>query len=283
MRKHGVDALFNHGNVYARYRPRYPVELASALAELTKTSGVAWDVGTGNGQMAALLSKHFEKIVATDVNANQIEHADRSIANVTYRVMHSEASDQELHEAGLHPGTVDLVCVAQALHWFNFEAWHNVVKKVLKPDGGVYVAITYVLPEISKEFDEVLHHYSENVIAEHWNEHRIWTLDGYAKVPFGELAQFELKPTEVLPPEAMQMVLHWNLHDLIGYTDSWSGVQAFIKKTGKHPLRDNPELLDRFLRTWPAKSVDEKIRCIYPLQMRICRTKGSHSQISSKI
>src|SRR5690349_15532988 len=72
LKNEGVDSLFNHGSVYAKYRPKYPLELGKALASMTDTSELAWDVGTGNGQMAVNLSRHFNKVVGTDVNANQI-------------------------------------------------------------------------------------------------------------------------------------------------------------------------------------------------------------------
>eukprot|EP00475_Leptophrys_vorax_P020886 TRINITY_DN2864_c0_g1_i3.p1 TRINITY_DN2864_c0_g1~~TRINITY_DN2864_c0_g1_i3.p1 ORF type:complete len:218 (+),score=53.71 TRINITY_DN2864_c0_g1_i3:63-656(+) len=191
--------------------------------------------------------------------------------NVNYCVLPAEASDEDLVKAGLVPGTVDLVCVAQALHYFNFETFHETVFKVLKPQGGLYVAITYVLPVIAKDLDELMYTYMEDILGPHWNPNRLWTLDGYAKVPLGPLAEYEVKNcSDLLPDDAKRIVLQWDFNDLVGYTDSWSGVQNYIKTEGKHPLKDNEELFSKFQAAWPGP-LDQKVECIYPLLFKMAK------------
>ena len=55
------------------------------------------------------LAKRFDRVVATDASAEQIAHAT-SHARVSYGVARAD-------ESGLNDASVDLVTVAQALHW----------------------------------------------------------------------------------------------------------------------------------------------------------------------
>lgn len=50
--------------------------------------------------------------------------------------------------------SIDLVTVAQAIHWFDFEAFYSEVKRVLKPQG-VVAAIGYGLIQLQ---DAALNH-----------------------------------------------------------------------------------------------------------------------------
>ena len=98
---------------YADFRPHYPVELFDYLATLTPRKSVVWDCAAGSGQATIDLAARFEQVIATDGSAKQITSAPRR-DNVEYRVALAEQS-------GLADGSVDLVAVAQALHWFNHE------------------------------------------------------------------------------------------------------------------------------------------------------------------
>ena len=70
-------------------------------------------------------------MIATDASAEQIALATPA-SNVEYRVAPAEAS-------GLGDAAVDLVSVAQALHWFDLDAFYAEVRRVTVP-GGVIVA-----------------------------------------------------------------------------------------------------------------------------------------------
>ena len=67
--------------------------------------------------------------LATDASADQIAQA-RPLDRVHYRVAVAEAS-------GLGAGSVDLVPVAQAAHWFRLPAFHAEARWVLTPGGAV--------------------------------------------------------------------------------------------------------------------------------------------------
>jgi ubiquinone/menaquinone biosynthesis C-methylase UbiE len=108
-----IDEFSDTAEQYASVRPTYPSALFSFLADRAPARHRAWDCGTGNGQAATGLAELFESVEATDASAEQIAHARRH-PRVRYRVAPAEAS-------GLPDRSVDLISVAQALHWFDLE------------------------------------------------------------------------------------------------------------------------------------------------------------------
>jgi hypothetical protein len=267
--KDNVGKLFDHGSTYAASRPVYPQHLADNLARISPSTNLAWDAGTGNGQLASLLGNKFEKVVASDINDKMIGSAKPHL-NVKYVVLPAEATDEEYATAGLLPGSVDLITVAQALHWFNFDAWHATVNKFLKP-GGIYAGITYDLPIISEDIDPLVRYYYKDVVGKYWDINRKWVEDRYTTIPLGEMSKFEVKDiNSLLDEESQFMQMEWNFQQLIGYIDSWSSTQTAVKKLGKHPLKDDPVLMKKFQDAWKLP-FDQKIKCRYPLFFRIAK------------
>src|SRR5450756_451873 len=114
---------------YADFRPHYPAELFDFLAKEVPANSTVWDCACGNGQATVDLARRFEKVVATDASAEQIASASRQ-ANIEYRVATAEPS-------GLPDQSVQLVTVAQALHWFNLDRFYAEVNRVLAPGGKI--------------------------------------------------------------------------------------------------------------------------------------------------
>ncbi|MDB5192292.1 MAG: class SAM-dependent methyltransferase [Segetibacter sp.] len=80
---------------YASYRPTYPKALIEFLAESVEQKETVWDVGTGNGQLAVELAKHFKSVLATDLSSKQIEYAEKR-KNIFYSV---EAAEETTFDA----------------------------------------------------------------------------------------------------------------------------------------------------------------------------------------
>ena len=102
---------------YTRFRPTYPAALFTWLAGLSGRRELAWDCGCGNGQAALGLAPHFDRVTATDPSREQIANA-LPHPRVRYAVATAENS-------GLESSSVDLVTVAQALHWFDLERFYG--------------------------------------------------------------------------------------------------------------------------------------------------------------
>src|SRR5215218_2558188 len=130
------DHFSKQSQLYAQYRPKYPEQIYAYLASIAPSRSLAWDCGTGNGQAAIGLAKYFDKVFATDASAEQISRA-YAHPRVEYHVESAE-------HVSLDDSTADLVTVAVAIHWFNFDEFYGAVKRVLK-SNGVLAAWTYNL------------------------------------------------------------------------------------------------------------------------------------------
>jgi SAM-dependent methyltransferase len=246
------DHFSSHSQQYAQYRPKYPDELYAYLADLAPARSLAWDCGTGNGQAALGLAKHFDRVHATDASAEQISLAYPH-EKVDYRVEPAE-------HVSLNDSSVDLVTVAVAIHWFDFDEFYREVKRVLKPDG-IIAAWTYNSVEISPEIDDLIWHYYRNIVGEYWPERIRYLEQRYETIPF---------PFEEIVAPSFVMEIDWNLLQLAGFLDSWSATQRYKAQKGHHPL----ELVwHQLLKAWGEEN---KVRLIrWPLYFRIGRNRSS--------
>ena len=119
---------------YAQARPEYPDALYAWIASIAPARGSVWEAGCGSGQATRDLARHFARVFATDPSAAQIAQASGP-DNVTFAVEPGE-------RCSLPDASVDAVCVAQALHWFDRDVFFAECARVLKP-GGVLVAWGY--------------------------------------------------------------------------------------------------------------------------------------------
>src|SRR5919109_5021813 len=203
------DHFSSHSQQYAQYRPKYPDELYAYLADLAPARSLAWDCGTGNGQAALGLAKYFDRVHATDASAEQISLAYPH-EKVDYRVEPAE-------HVSLNNSSVDLVTVAVAIHWFDFDEFYREVKRVLKPDG-IIAAWTYNAVEISPEIDPWIWHYYRDIVGEYWPERIRYIEQRYETIPF---------PFEEIIPPSFNMEIHWDLLQLAGFLNSWSATQRY--------------------------------------------------------
>ncbi len=222
---HYKDHFSKQSNDYARYRPQYPQELFEYLASLSPGRDLAWDCASGSGQAAAGLAQYFAKVIATDASENQIANA-KAVAGVEYQVCPAE-------QTAIADRCVDLVVVAQALHWFNLGEFYTEVARVLKPKGVVAVW-SYNLLQISAEIDVLVAELYHDVLGEFWPPERKLVEQAYAGIsfPFAEIA---------VPKFSMSA--RWNLDQLGGYLRTWSAVQRYQERRGEDPLLDLQEPL----------------------------------------
>jgi SAM-dependent methyltransferase len=203
---------------YARWRPDYPDRLFGYLAGLAPARRRAWDCATGSGQAAVTLARHFREVIATDASERQISHARRH-PRVLYRVAAAERS-------GIEAGSIDLVTVAQALHWFDRPRFWREARRVLVP-GGMIAIWCYDLLHVSEEVDAVVHHLYREIVGPYWPPERSLVERGYGKLefPFAE---------QTVP--IFWMERRWSLDDLVGYLGTWSAARRFAEARGENPV-----------------------------------------------
>ena len=212
------DHFSGHAADYASFRPGYPAALFERVAALPRRRDVAWDCGTGNGQAAVGLAEHFGQVLATDPSAEQLAHA-LPHPRIEYRQAAAESS-------GLADRSVDLVAVAQAFHWFDFDRFFAEARRALAP-GGAVVLWTYNLARVSPEVDTVTERLARRIVGAYWPPERRWVDEEYQTIPFPF-------PEVDLPP--LEHVEHWDLERLLLYFGTWSSCQRYQKATGEDPI-----------------------------------------------
>jgi ubiquinone/menaquinone biosynthesis C-methylase UbiE len=215
------DLFSKHAEDYAKFRPHYPAELFKYLSTLTNEHDLAWDVGTGNGQAAVELAKHYQQIIATDLSQKQIASA-AAHPKIKYEICKAEASTLPDHCA-------DLITVAQALHWFDQSAFHAEVRRVSKKSGAVLAIWGYVVTRITPEIDRIVDDYYENSIGKYWEPEREIVASHYQILKF---------PFEEMESPKFAMTATWSLQHFIGYLNTWSATQKAIQVLGRNPLED---------------------------------------------
>jgi SAM-dependent methyltransferase len=241
-----VDRFAFAARDYASFRPHYPEALFDWLRQRLPYASWVWDCGTGSGQAAGALASRFPNVVASDPSLTQLANAERA-EGLSYVSMTAEA-------CALAVGSVDLVTVAQALHWFDRGAFFNEVKRVLVPDGLIAVW-SYGLGSIEPAVDEVLQHFHDVTVGPWWSPARRLVESGYADIEF----PFNEEQAPEIPMQAS-----WTLGQLGGYLSTWSAVGKYKAETGRDPL---PAMMDALGERWGAPDLVRRIT--WPLRLRV--------------
>lgn len=242
------DNFSLQAGIYAKYRPQYPAVLYQFLASLTKDHHIAWDCGTGNGQAAIGLVDFYESVIATDPSENQIKNCFPH-ERIKYIVEKAEDFSYGQH-------TIDIVTIANALHWFEFDVFYNIVRNVVKQDG-IIAAWSYGRPTISKEIDEIVAVFHDDIVGEYWVKENRFVEQEYKTIPF---------PFHEINCPSFVSQKEFNLKEFITYLNTWSATQKFIIKTGIDPTID---LQKQLLAIWG--SADTKKIITWKLIMKAGR------------
>ncbi len=241
------DNFSSHAPDYARYRPHYPHELVSYLVGLAPAHRLAWDCATGNGQVAEMLSEYFAQVIGTDISQNQLNSAVQR-SNITYKVEQAEASS-------LESASVDLVVVAQAIHWFNFGRFYREVARVVRP-GGIVAVVGYGLLKTDPAIENIILKLYRDTLGKYWDTERSYLDEAYETIPF---------PFEELEAPHFKMTADWSLDELTGYLNTWSAAKHFEKEQGQNPI----SLIEQELRqSWGGQ---KKMQVTFDLLLRIGR------------
>ncbi len=239
------DNFSTQSDFYLKYRPQYPAEFIQAIIAHTVDQKLAWDCATGNGQVAIQLSAYFEKVIATDISSSQLAQVLPK-HNINYQIGRAE-------EERFPAYSFDLVTVGQAIHWFDFNAFYQQVKRVLKP-SGIFAAFGYGLITITPAVDLRLQHFYTHIVGHYWDEERKLVDEAYQTIPFPF--------TEIQLPN-FSIDASWTLADLKGYLSTWSSVKKYIQLHQHNPV-------DSFITDLQVDWPDNEAKPIrFPLFQRI--------------
>ncbi|WP_121665832.1 class I SAM-dependent methyltransferase [Mesonia aquimarina] len=238
------DNFSKDSDNYAKYRPQYPTDLYEYLFSLCNNFEKAWDCGTGNGQIAKTLAEKFKQVEATDISENQLKQAPE-LANINYSIQQAEKTNFPDHQ-------FNLITVAQAIHWFEFNDFYKEVKRTLQPNG-ILAVIGYGLLTINPEIDKIIHHFYENIISEYWDKERKYIEENYQTIPF---------PFKELETPSFEINYKWNAEDLLNYLNTWSAVKHYQEKNNENPIQ---LIINEIQETWGNKKREVK----FPILLRI--------------
>ncbi|MBI5005770.1 MAG: class I SAM-dependent methyltransferase [Nitrosomonadales bacterium] len=231
MTAKGADHFTPVATQYATFRPSYPDELFDWLADVAPQRGMAWDCGAGSGQATVALAQRFAQVIGTDLSGAQLAAAP-ALPNVEYCTASAESS-------GLADGSVDLVTVAQAMHWFDLPKFYAEVRRVLRPRGVLaawgYNRLLIAQPEVQKLVD----YFYEEKIGAWWPAERVHVENGYRDLPF---------PFARIAAPQFSLHKNWSREQLLGYLRSWSAVARFKAANGGDPV---DALAEEIAPYWP--------------------------------
>lgn len=138
------DSIDFDWDSYLIHRPTYSQIFYSIILDHHRTNGgqhdLAYDIGTGPGLVAEELSKYFSSVVASDASVNYSNVAKQRLS--TLKNAHQFAVRQSrAEELGdwVEPGSVDMITIAEAIHWTEPAAVLASATKVLRRGGTLAI------------------------------------------------------------------------------------------------------------------------------------------------
>lgn len=202
---------------YALARPDYPDALFEWIATVAPFRALCWEAGCGNGQASRGLARHFARVHATDPSAGQVAHA-QAPGNVGFHVEPAE-------RCSLPDACAAAACVAQALHWFDRDAYFAEVARVLVP-GGVLVAWGYQDIVVPAALREAVAAFAAD-IRPYWPAERALVDAGYADFDW---------PFAAIETPGFVLEADWPLPRLLAYFSSYSATRRCRDATGDDPV-----------------------------------------------
>lgn len=228
-----TDAFSKQADVYSKFRFQYPKVLYNFLYDNLKSFKSAWDVGTRNGQAALALAEKFEQVTASDLSERQIASAFKK-HNIEY--IASPAEEMQFPEDSL-----DLIVVAQAVHWFNLDIFWDKVRKSLK-HNGLIACWGYSFNEpICPKIDQILNTFYFQTLGPYWSPNNKILWDKYQNIPF---PFSKISAPEIFIEEIM------DLDDLMNLLLTMSSTVRYIEK---HHVDPTTQLKEDLKILWPGK------------------------------
>ncbi|ENX38270.1 class I SAM-dependent methyltransferase [Acinetobacter sp. NIPH 2100] len=238
------DLFSEQSELYQQARPSYPQLLIKSVLMHLNHFERAWDCGAGSGQLTQLIAPYFQTVVATDLSQSQLDQAP-AFANVEYL--------QQAAEQRAFPNQYfDLITVAQAIHWFDFEKFYAEVKRTLKVDG-IFAVIGYGLLQLDDQDlnDRVLRLYRETLNS-FWDAERRYIDEHYQTIPF---------PFDEIPMPQFQIELTWTGPQLWDYLNTWSALKHYQDQLHVSALTDLQDILQ----------IQKPIQVTFPVLLRVGR------------
>ena len=243
-----IKSFSSNNKEYSKFRPDYPKELYEFIIKHTQNQNSAWDCATGTGQAAAVLAEYFDIVYATDAAENQIKEAIQK-PNIKYTTALSNKSY-------LKENSIDLITIAQALHWFANDETYKEIKKVAKKDA-VIAAWCYTA-SWECEFKNIAEIWSEfySIIRPYFSFGRHYIDEKYETILF---------PFKEIKTPKFFIKKQWGIYEIINYAGTFSALKNYVKQTNTNPIEDF--LIPALKKNWPENN--NKIQINIPIHLKL--------------
>ena len=187
--------------------------------------------------------------MATDISEAQLKSA---IPHSRVKYLHTPLSlpEEEVVKLIGGEGSVDLITVAQAVHWFDLSTFYPLVNRLLKKPGGVIAVWTYKGPTVSPAVDSLTQRFYLTTLP-FLNERAQNAVDGYKTLPF-PFESVGLGMGSEGHPVSLDMEKKLSFEGFLRMLRSWSAV-ATAKDKGVHLLSE--EVVKEFETAWSGREV----------------------------
>lgn len=244
------DYFSNHALTYAKARPGYPDALFQWLAGQCRHQRLTWDCATGNGQAAHSLAGYFRQVFASDASVDQL-----AVAQAHERIAYCAAAAESVP---LPAASVDLVTVAQALHWFDIDRFFRECERVLV-SGGLLAVWSYDLCEVDGPVDTATRYLYKDLLGDYWPPERSLVEQHYQGIAF---------PFTALETPGFRMRSYWQREQFVAYLQSWSASQRYLRDRQTDPVT---RIAADLVAAWPDR-VEKAVE--WPLTLIVCRKQA---------
>jgi ubiquinone/menaquinone biosynthesis C-methylase UbiE len=149
---------------YSKYRPSYPIQILDIFEKEAKfdSTKVVADIGSGTGILSRLFLENGNKVFGVEPNDDMRRLAELNLEEF----QKFESIKGTAENTGLEDESVDLIAVAQALHWFDPEKSWREFRRIAK--HGCYLCVLYNDRKkddpsgITHEYEEIIQKYARN-------------------------------------------------------------------------------------------------------------------------
>jgi ubiquinone/menaquinone biosynthesis C-methylase UbiE len=165
--------------------------------------------------------RYCDRVIGIDISANQIAHAIQK-DNIEYRC--NKGEDLTFLESN----SIDLITIATTLHWLDIELFVEQVKRVLKPNTGVFAVWTYGPGALDNpKADAVWQEFNQVTLFPYWNSKR-WLVDDYYQ---SLLPLLPYKST--LVEYTIEQRKEITIEQFLGLIETFSASQTFKNQEGE--------------------------------------------------
>lgn len=211
------------------------------------------DVACGSGQATIDLKNYFETVIGIEPSKSQLDNA---VQHDRIKYIHATAEDTTLPDH-----SVDIVTVATAFHYFDFDKFFVETKRILKPKGTIAIWMYYMTKLENPDAQSALVQLMDKDLADYWSERINIIRDHYSHVQF---SFSDIEKSIVYSERSM------TLRNYINFLSTASGVQEYNKKNPNNTLLQDFET--KLMNIYGIRDANEEsIKVVWPIYLYLMR------------